>query len=115
MKFKHDGVEYDLIGPDTWTTLEAGALQDASGQRVHQLIQDAREYGPMGVHALCWLSLRRAGVTVEWDELELNWVDTVSALTGIERATVEDPSTASTPRSAAKQGGRPSRARSVKR
>lgn len=98
MRFTYEGTEYDLVDPDTWTTLEASRLQQVSGSRPHELVQDFHQLGALGVHALVWVSLKRAGVDKAWDELGLPYFATVSSMNGDAVQEPPDPSTASTPR-----------------
>ena len=79
MNIKYGGVEYELLDPDKWTTLEAAKLQRASGMTPAELVMDLRNFGPAGLHAIAWVSVRRAGVDVAYDEFDLPYFDTFKA------------------------------------
>lgn len=118
MKFEYQGQKYELIDPDLWSTLEAAQLQEASGGHTPaEITVDAKNLGPLGLHGLVWISLRRAGVDVEWNALDIPYYQTLKTMEGLVlEAAAVDPSTASTPQRAAARGGRGgSRARSVKK
>jgi hypothetical protein len=115
--FTYQGSEYVLANADTWSTLDAIKVESLSGRRPRELVRDLMEGGPFGLHAAVWISLRRAGVDVAWNELDLPWVDTVNSIAG-DRTVVDpvDPSTASTRQSRAEPAGaRRSPARSQKK
>lgn len=109
MKFTYERVDYEFVDSDTWTTLEAAQLQEISGKRPIELIADFLEFGPKGIHALAWMTLRRAGVEVAWDQLQLPYFAAYEAAikSGIEVVQVPpDPSPASTRTRSKKAGGR---------
>lgn len=114
-RFTYEGEEYDLVDPDTWTTLEAIRLETLSGRRVVELVQDLKDYGPMGLHGAVWISLRRAGLEVPWDELKLPWFETLLSVTGDPVTEPPDPSTASTEAPKAAKPRRSGPARSPKK
>lgn len=115
MKFTHDDIEYTLIEPEQWTTLEAIQLERESGCKPAELVVSFQGGEPLGVHALVWMTLRRADVDVAWNELNLPWFDTVQSFSGPPVVAPEDPSTASTPERKGAGAGRGSRARSEKK
>lgn len=104
MKFEHDGVEYDLIDPDHWTTLDAVKVQEASGLKIGEVVLDFRELAPLGLHAFVWVSLRHAGFDVAWNDLEVPYMATLRSITGNPAEAAPDPSTASTRKPSAKGG-----------
>jgi len=115
LKFTHDGTEYAMVEPEDWTTLEAIQLERESGCKPAELVVSFQDAQPLGVHALAWITLRRAGVDVAWNELKLPWFGTVLSLNGPQVVEPEDPSTASTPVRKAAGAGRGSPARSGKK
>lgn len=96
MKFAYNDAEYDLVSPDTWTTLEALKLEKHTGKRTVELMTELADATPLGVHCGAWISLHRAGVDVAWDELELPWLATIESFRGEPVQAAPDPSTAST-------------------
>lgn len=84
MKFTYQDKQYELVGPKDWTTLEAMQLQKITGRAINEVMKDLSS--PTGVHGTAWISLRRAGVDVEWDSLELPYIDTVRSLEDTEPA-----------------------------
>lgn len=95
-KFAYDGTEYELVDPDTWTTLDAIKLEMHTARKPVELMQDLMDGGALGVHSAVWVSLRRAGVDVAWDGLDLPWVATLESFKGDPVSEPPDPSMAST-------------------
>lgn len=96
MKFTYKDQKYDLVDPISWTTLEAIKLEQYTGMRMRDLMREFAGLNPMGVHATVWVSLRRAGKDVAWDELDLPHVETLDSFEGEPVEGTLDPSTAST-------------------
>ena len=115
MKFQYEGTEYDLVNPDEWTTVDAMRLEKFTGKKPAQLVADLREFDAMGMHAAMWISVKRAGVDVAWDEFEVPYFGSIVSMAGGVVQAAPDPSPASTPPSkAARPAGRTPRARSPK-
>lgn len=114
MKFTYRDADYELIDPNYWTTLEAMKLQQYTGLQPFEIVVDLRRGGSFGLHASVWLSLRRAGVDVAWDDLEMPHFDTITSLRGEPVEEPPDPSSASTRRRSASPGRRQSSAPSKK-
>lgn len=106
VQFTFEGKEYDLVDPDEWTTLECLRLAELSGSTPAQLVQDFQNFGALGLHALAWLSLQRAGVDKAWNELDLPYFDTLKGMSGSPVEVSPDPSTASTPQRKPTRAGR---------
>lgn len=114
-RFKYQGEEYDLVDPDAWTTLEAVKLEFHSGRKPVQLMQDLLDGAPLGIHGAVWVSLRRAGIDLAWNELELPWLETLNSFRGDPVTEPPDPSTASTASPKAARRTRSVSARSPKK
>lgn len=110
MKFTYKDTEYALVDPDDWTTLDAIQVQEASGHSPAEIVMDIRKFGPLGLHAMGWISVRRAGVDVAWDKFDLPYFDTLQTANGVPVQEAPDPSPASTRPSSGARAGRVSRA-----
>lgn len=117
MKFTYQGTDYEFVDSDTWTTREAMLVQTHTGKRPLEIVEDFAHAGAFGLHAMAWVTLRQAGVNVEWDQFDLPFAPTVFDIfqqQGKLTAPV-DPSTASTPQPKAEPAaGRKPSARSQK-
>ncbi len=116
MRFTYEDTEYEVVEPTRWTTLEAAQLQRHTDMHPVDLWQDFLQGGGFGVHATVWITLRRAGLDVEWHSLELPLFSTFRTIKASEvPAEPPDPSSASTPPQSAKTGRRRSPAASRKK
>jgi hypothetical protein len=97
VRFTHDGEKHDLIEPDQWTTLEAIQLQKHTGLHPVDLWEDLARMGPTGLHAAIWITLRRGGSEVAWEDLNIPHFGTVNSLSHEAVEQPPDPSSASTP------------------
>lgn len=113
--FKYEDVDYEFADPDSWTTLECIKLEAHTGKKPREIIQEFLQWDAIGVHSFAWVSLRRAGVDVAWDELQLPLAATLMSLRGEPVTEPPDPSTASTAKPKAARRTRSAPARSPKK
>jgi hypothetical protein len=113
LKFTYGDVEYDLVSPGDWTTLEAARIQKASGLKPFELVDDLRESGAIGLHAVVLVTLLRAGLKVTWETVDTSFIKTWESMWGDPIEEPEDPSTASTRKRSASRAKRTVPARST--
>lgn len=111
--FRYQDAEYELIDPDAWTTLDAIELQGCTGRTFAEILDDLRTMGAMGIHCAVLISLRRAGLDVTWNELQVPYLATFLSVRGEKVVAPPDPSTASTaaPKAVRRTRSAPARSR----
>ena len=93
MEFTYEGKSYPFDFNDIDVN-EAIMLQQETGLRPVELLQDFREAGAIGLKAVLLVAVRRGGVDVTWGSLNFKFTDIHVAFGDVEEA--PDPSVAST-------------------